>query len=154
MAIRVTKIAGRCLEEASPRGVDAVMERTRGLLHEGGMEKSVQFELEDLFGARERGFEDAVGEELDLVEEDKQITFDMGLDNEFPDATRLDVFRAEEPDYGENARAWVEIKRERCWGRTRATRRDPPRVPPPLRRRKRNRQRRNRQRWRTCRRRS
>ena len=37
MAIRVTKIAERCLEEASPRGVDVVMERTRGLLHEGGV---------------------------------------------------------------------------------------------------------------------
>lgn len=48
IAVNFTKQAGMKLMELSPRGVHAVMERFRGILHEGELDKRVIFEIERL----------------------------------------------------------------------------------------------------------
>lgn len=90
------------------------MERFRGILHEGEVEKRVQFEIERLFAVRKGGFSEypSVVEELDLVERDDQITFEIGLDDDDLDKEEgLDVFRFDE-DYEENEKLWGKIKKE------------------------------------------
>jgi pre-mRNA-splicing factor CWC22 len=54
----------------SPRGLRAVFERFRGILHDGAIDKRVQYTIESLFAVRKSGFADypAVPEALDLVE--------------------------------------------------------------------------------------
>lgn len=58
------------LQEVSPRGLRAVFERFRGILHDGAIDKRVQYTIESLFAVRKSGFADypAVPESLDLVE--------------------------------------------------------------------------------------
>jgi hypothetical protein len=55
-----------------------------GILHEGDIDKRVQYTIEALFAIRKSGFKDypAIPKELDLVEREDQITFELGLDDE------------------------------------------------------------------------
>ncbi len=59
----------------SPRGLHAVFERFRGILHEGSIDNRVQYTIEALFAVRKGGFADypAIPEELDLVEVEDQV---------------------------------------------------------------------------------
>ncbi len=59
----------------SPRGLHAVFERFRGILHEGSIDTRVQYTIEALFAVRKGGFADypAIPEELDLVEAEDQV---------------------------------------------------------------------------------
>ena len=69
--------------------------------------------IEGLFAIRKTGFKDypAVIEELDLVEQEDQITHEIGLDDELTSEDLLDVFRYD-PEYEKNEALWSEIKRE------------------------------------------
>lgn len=86
------------LQELSPQGLHAVFERFRGILHEGQIDKRVQYTIETLFAVRKSGFSDhpAVPPELDLVERDDQITFEMGLEDKLEKEEMLDIFRMDE----------------------------------------------------------
>lgn len=53
----------------------------------------------------------AVPPELDLVEKEDQITFELGLDDELDKQEMLDVFRPD-PDFEENEKRWGEIRAE------------------------------------------
>merc|ERR1711981_1527752 len=105
-----------CLMEVSPRGMHAIMERFRGILHEGDVDKRVQFEIERLFQIRKGGFKDfpSIVDDLDLVERDEQITFEISLDEENLEKQEiLDVFREEEESkYIENEALWRKIRQE------------------------------------------
>lgn len=83
------------LHELSPQGLHAVFERFRAILHEGYIEKRVQYTIETLFAVRKSGFSDypAVSHELDLVERDDQITFEIGLEDKLEKEEMLDIFR-------------------------------------------------------------
>ena len=83
------------LTELAPAAVDAVFKRFRGILHEGEIDKRVQYTIEGLFTVRRTSFQDfpAVLPELDLVEADHQITHEVGLDDEIDKEEILDVFR-------------------------------------------------------------
>lgn len=83
------------LQELSPQGLHAVFERFRGILHEGQIEKRVQYTIETLFAVRKSGFSDhpAIPPELDLVERDDQITFEIGLEDKLEKEEMLDIFR-------------------------------------------------------------
>lgn len=65
-------------------GFAAIFERFRGILHEGEIDKRVQYTIENLFAVRKNNFSSfpAVPEELDLVEENDQITHELTLDDE------------------------------------------------------------------------
>ena len=62
--------------QISPQGLNAIFERLRGVLHEGAIDKRVQYMIEAVFAKRKGTFKDhpAVLKELDLVESDDQIT--------------------------------------------------------------------------------
>ena len=63
--------SGQVLSDLSPSGVNAVFERFKGILHEGEIEKKVQYSIENLFAVRKTKFIEHPGiiPELDLIEE-------------------------------------------------------------------------------------
>ena len=96
VAVSYMRVVGKALLEVSPAGVRAVMERFRGLLHDGSIGKRVQYKVEVLMKDRQRHLEDfpSIVPELDLVEADDQIMFELGLDDEdLKKDEVLDVFR-------------------------------------------------------------
>jgi pre-mRNA-splicing factor CWC22 len=116
VAIQLLTVTGYTLLEVSPTGVRAVLERLRALLHEGDLDKRVEYKLEQLLALRKTGFREsqpAIPEELDLVEADDQITFDeISLDDEtLQKEAELDLFRPD-PDYEENEQQWSKIRAE------------------------------------------
>lgn len=82
VAIAFLKECGMKLTEVSSKGIGAIFEMLRNILHEGKLDKRVQYMIEVLFQVRKDGFKDhpAVVEELELVEEDDQFTHLMMLD--------------------------------------------------------------------------
>ncbi|RLO01200.1 hypothetical protein DYB28_016132, partial [Aphanomyces astaci] len=67
----------------------------RGILHEGEIDKRVQYTIEGLFAIRKGGFADypSVHEALDLVDSNDQITHELGLEDDVDVEDKLDVFR-------------------------------------------------------------
>ena len=83
VAITFLKEVGQKLSEVSPRGIHAIFERLRHVLHESTLDKRTQYMIEVMFQVRKDGFKDnpSVAEELDLVEEDDQFTHMITLDD-------------------------------------------------------------------------
>ncbi|OQR92959.1 nucampholin [Thraustotheca clavata] len=113
VAVNFTKECGQILGELCPKGVYAIFERFRAILHEGEIDKRVQYTIEGLFAIRKGKFADypAVHEELDLVDSNDQITHQIGLDDEIDVEDKLDIFRFD-PEFERNERMWKEIKKE------------------------------------------
>ena len=116
VAVGYMCIVGRQLTEVSPAGVHAVMERFRGLLHEGTIGRRGQYRIETLLKIKRGGFVDYPTlpdeEHLDLVEREDQITFELGLDDEgLSGEEGLDVFGFDE-EYDEGEREWERIRGE------------------------------------------
>eukprot|EP01042_Synura_sphagnicola_P004440 gene4440-5623_t len=113
IAVNFVKEVGQILEELSPQGLHAIFERFRGILHEGDIDKRVQYTIEGLFAIRKSKFEDypAIPKDLDLVEKEDQITFEIGLDDDIDKEEMLDIFRVDE-NFEENEKMWEEIKKE------------------------------------------
>jgi pre-mRNA-splicing factor CWC22 len=101
------------LTELSPQGVTAIFERFKGILHEGEIDKRVQYCIEHLFAVRKTKFKDHPGviAELDLVEEDDQITHNIDLMDEMEGENALNVFRVDVA-FEKSEAEWEEIKRE------------------------------------------
>ena len=113
IAVNFVKEAGQILQELSPQGLQAVFERFREILHEGDIDKRVQYTVENLFAVWKSGFQDypAIPSELDLVERADQITFEVGLSDDIDREEMLDIFRVD-PQFKENETLWEQIKRE------------------------------------------
>jgi pre-mRNA-splicing factor CWC22 len=113
IAVNFAKEVGQILQELSPQGLQAVFERFREILHEGDIDKRVQYTVENLFAVWKSGFQDypAIPSELDLVERSDQITFEVGLTDEIDREEMLDIFRVD-PQFKENEELWEQIKRE------------------------------------------
>ena len=92
VAISFLKECGQKLTEVSPRGIHAIFDRLRNVLHESSLDKRTQYMIEVMFQVRKDGFKDnpSIAEELDLVEEDDQYTHMITLD----DATGGEEVRA------------------------------------------------------------
>lgn len=101
------------LSDLTPAGVNAVFERFKGILHEGEIDKRVQYSIEHLFGIRKTKFKDHQGvpPELDLVEQEDQITHDINLDDNFDGEERLNIFNFD-PLYEKTEEEWNAIKLE------------------------------------------
>jgi len=114
VAVSFVTEVGQLLQVLSPQGLHAIFERLRAILHEGDIDKRVQYTIEGLFAIRKAKFKDypSVHPALDLVDADDQITHEVSLDDEGLDRQELlDVFRVD-PDYAKNGALWKEIKRE------------------------------------------
>ena len=114
VAIGFVKECGAMLADLTPAGMHAIFERFRGILHEGDIDKRVQYMIEALFAVRKAKFADfpSVLPELDLVERDDQITHEIGLDDDTLAAEEaLDVFRFDS-DYEANEALWAQVRTE------------------------------------------
>jgi pre-mRNA-splicing factor CWC22 len=115
VAVEFLTVVGQALLDVSPAGVRAVLDRLRALLHEGQLSKRVEYKIEVILKLRKTGFRDCpppISKELDLVERDDQITFELSLDDD--DLTKednLDVFRVDD-DYQENEDMWAKMRAE------------------------------------------
>jgi len=114
VAIAFLKECGMKLTEISRRGIEAIFEMLRNILHEGQLDKRVQYMIEVMFQTRKDGFKDheAIREELDLVDEEDQFTHMIRLDEDKLDAEDiLNVFRFE-TDYLTNEEKYKQLSKE------------------------------------------
>jgi len=113
LAVSFVKEAGNALQQLSPQGLHAIFERFRGVLHEGSIEKRVQYMIEGLFAVRKSNFADfpALEDDLDLVDADDQITHELSLDDQLEPEAGLDIFHVD-PQFGEHEEQWASLKRE------------------------------------------
>ena len=91
---------GAALAEVSPQALNSIFERLRSILHEGAIDKRVQYMIEGLYAVRKSNFADypAVLPELDLVEAEDQITHEVSLDEQLDLEESLDYFTFD-PDF-------------------------------------------------------
>lgn len=113
VAVGFVKECGSLLQDVSPQGLHGIFERFRGILHEGEIDKRVQFMIEGLFAIRKAQFQGfpAVLPELDLVDQEDQITHELSLDDELDQETGLDIFKVD-PDFVENEKKYEAVKKE------------------------------------------
>jgi pre-mRNA-splicing factor CWC22 len=115
IAVSMTKDVGATINESSPQGLRAVFERFRGILHEGIVEKRVEFTIEGLFKIRRVGFDKSgfpkKSEGLDLVEESDKITHEISIDDVIEAETELDVF-SYDPIHEEHEKQYESYKKE------------------------------------------
>eukprot|EP01022_Parablepharisma_sp_SALTPOND_P003399 TRINITY_DN1135_c0_g1_i1.p1 TRINITY_DN1135_c0_g1~~TRINITY_DN1135_c0_g1_i1.p1 ORF type:complete len:843 (+),score=114.55 TRINITY_DN1135_c0_g1_i1:11264-13792(+) len=104
---------GQVLSEITPAGVNAIFERFRGILHEGQIEKRVQYIIENLFAVRKNNFVDHPGviPELDLVEEEDRIVHEVTLSMDLNTEDSLNIFHYD-PNYEKTENEWQAIKVE------------------------------------------
>ncbi|XP_041857985.1 pre-mRNA-splicing factor CWC22 homolog isoform X2 [Melanotaenia boesemani] len=113
VAISFLKECGLKLTEVSPRGINAIFERLRNVLHESSIDKRVQYMIEVMFAIRKDGFKDhpVIPEGLDLVDEDDQFTHMLPLEDEYNTEDVLNVFKMD-PNFLENEEKYKTIKRD------------------------------------------
>ncbi|XP_048201108.1 pre-mRNA-splicing factor CWC22 homolog isoform X2 [Perognathus longimembris pacificus] len=113
VAIGFLKECGLKLTQVSPRGINAIFERLRNILHESEIDKRVQYMIEVMFAVRKDGFKDhpVILEGLDLVEEDDQFTHMLPLEDDYNPEDVLNVFKMD-PNFMENEEKYKAIKKE------------------------------------------
>ncbi|KAJ1695793.1 hypothetical protein LUZ63_012491 [Rhynchospora breviuscula] len=112
VAVCFVKECGALLQDITSLGLHGVFERFRGILHEGEINKRVQFLIERLFAIRKAKFQGfpAIRHELDLVEQEYKITHEISLDDNLDPETDLDVFKANQ-NFMEDEMAYESLKR-------------------------------------------
>lgn len=113
VAIGFLKECGLKLTQVSPRGINAIFERLRNILHESEIDKRVQYMIEVMFAVRKDGFKDhpVILEGLDLVEEEDQFTHMLPLEDDYNPEDVLNVFKMD-PNFMENEEKYKAIKKE------------------------------------------
>ena len=113
IAVGLMRECGAFLAEMSPKPTNAVFERFRAILHEGFIDKRVQYMIEVLFQVRKDRFRNnlSIPVDLDLVDEDDQITHYVSLDDELDVQDEVNVFKVDE-QFEENEAKYEEIRRE------------------------------------------
>ncbi|XP_066431859.1 pre-mRNA-splicing factor CWC22 homolog [Eleutherodactylus coqui] len=113
VSIGFLKESGLKLTQVTPRGINAIFERLRNILHESEIDKRVQYMIEVMFAVRKDGFKDhpVIPEGLDLVEEEDQFTHMLPLEDDYNPEDVLNVFKMD-PCFLENEEKYKTIKRE------------------------------------------
>lgn len=113
IAVGFTREVGQHLEEMSGPIALAVFDQFRSILHEADIDKRVQYMIEVLFQVRKDKYKDnpAIKYELDLVEEEDQITHKLQLDDEIDVQDSLNIFKFD-PEWEENEDAYKRVKAE------------------------------------------
>ncbi|CAK1603581.1 unnamed protein product [Parnassius mnemosyne] len=113
VAIAFLKECGQKLTEVSSKGVNAIFEMLRNILHEGQLDKRVQYMIEVMFQVWKDGFKDhpALIEELELVPEEEQFTHLLMLDDATDPQDILNVFKFDEK-YEENEQKYKTLSKE------------------------------------------
>ncbi|KAF4554131.1 Pre-mRNA-splicing factor cwc22-like protein [Elsinoe fawcettii] len=113
IAVGLMKEVGQHLEEFQAKIAMAVYDQFRNILHEADIDKRVQYMIEVLFQIRKDKYKDypAVKDELDLVEEEDQITHNTGLDDQVDVQDGLNIFKFD-ADWEDNEEAYKKLKAE------------------------------------------
>ncbi|XP_025946770.1 pre-mRNA-splicing factor CWC22 homolog isoform X3 [Apteryx mantelli] len=113
VAIGFLKESGLKLTEVSPRGINAIFDRLRHILHESKIDMRVQYMIEVMFAVRKDGFKDhpIIPEGLDLVEEEDQFTHMLPLEDDYNPEDVLNVFKLD-PNFMENEEKYKTLKKE------------------------------------------
>lgn len=114
IAVNLVKECGQHLEEMNGSIALAVFDQFRTILHEHtDLEKRTQYMIEVLFQIRRDKYKEypAVKEELDLVEEEDQITHKVDLDEEIATEDALNIFKFD-PEYEAHEEAYKKLKAE------------------------------------------
>ena len=113
IAVGLTREVGLFLEEMNPQIGLAVFDQFRNILHEQDIDIRVQYMIEVLFQVRKDKYKDnpAIKEELDLVEEEDQITHRIGLEDDLDVEDGKNVFKFD-ADWQDNEDAYKKLKAE------------------------------------------
>lgn len=113
IAVGLTREVGQHIEEMNAPIASAVFDQFRNILHEQDIDKRVQYMIEVLFQVRKDKYKDnpAIKEELDLVEEEDQITHNTKLDEEVDIQDSLNVFKFDS-EWEEHETAYKQLKAE------------------------------------------
>jgi pre-mRNA-splicing factor CWC22 len=114
IAVGFAREVGQHLEEMNPAIANAVFDQFRSILHESDVEKRTQYMIEVLFQVRKDRYKDnpAIKEELDLVEEEDQITHSVKLDDPNINVQDgLNIFKYD-PEWEEHEEAYRKLKAE------------------------------------------
>ncbi|KAK2600261.1 pre-mRNA-splicing factor cwc22 [Conoideocrella luteorostrata] len=113
IAVGFCREVGQYLEDMQPSISVAVFDQFRNILNEADIDKRTQYMIEVLFQVRKDKFKDnpAIKEELDLVEEEDQITHRAELDGEIDVQDGLNIFKFD-PDWEDNEDAYKKLKAE------------------------------------------
>lgn len=113
IAVGLTREVGQHIEEMNAPIALAVFDQFRNILHEQDIDKRVQYMIEVLFQVRKDRYKDnpAIREDLDLVEEEDQITHNTKLDEDVEVQDSLNVFRFD-PEWEEHEAAYKQLKAE------------------------------------------
>ncbi|KAJ4200671.1 pre-mRNA-splicing factor cwc22 [Fusarium falciforme] len=113
IAVGFCREVGQYLEDMQPSISMAVFDQFRNILHEADIDKRTQYMIEVLFQVRKDKFKDnpAVKEELDLVEEEDQITHRVELEGEIDVQDGLNIFKFDS-EWEEHEEAYKKLKAE------------------------------------------
>ncbi|KAF2461355.1 armadillo-type protein [Lineolata rhizophorae] len=113
IAVGLMRNVGKQLEEQNPKIDMGVFEQFRTILHEGDIDKRTQYMIEVLMKVRKDRYKDdpPIKEELDLVEEEDQITHQVELMGNLDTEDGLNVFKYD-PNWEENENAYKKTKAE------------------------------------------
>ena len=113
IAVGLTREVGQYLEEMNMAIALAVFDRFREILHEADIDKRVQYMIEVLFQVRKDKYKDnpAIKEELDLVEQEDQITHQASLEDQIEVQDTLNIFKFD-PEWEEHEEAYKKLKAE------------------------------------------
>ncbi|KAK6209512.1 MIF4G domain-containing protein [Colletotrichum tabaci] len=113
IAVNFMREVGQHLQDMQPAIALAVWDQLRNVLHEADIDKRVQYMIEVLFQVRKDSFKDnpPIKEELDLVEEEDQITHMVDLDGDIDVQDSLNIFKYD-PQWEEHEEAYKKLKAE------------------------------------------
>ncbi|KAK0382559.1 MIF4G domain-containing protein [Colletotrichum limetticola] len=113
IAVNFMREVGQHLQDMQPAIALAVWDQLRNVLHEADIDKRVQYMIEVLFQVRKDNFKDnpPIKEELDLVEEEDQITHMVDLDGEIDVQDGLNIFKYD-AEWEEHEEAYKKLKAE------------------------------------------
>ncbi|KAI0576660.1 pre-mrna-splicing factor cwc22 protein [Pyrenophora tritici-repentis] len=113
IAVGIMKEVGAFLDEMKPAIANAIFDQMRNILHEADIDKRTQYMVEVLFEVRRTKYKDnpVVRDDLDLVEEEDQITHNLTLEGDLKVEDGLNIFKFD-PDYEAHEEEYAKIKAE------------------------------------------
>ncbi|CAG7557736.1 unnamed protein product [Fusarium equiseti] len=113
IAVGFCREVGQHMEEMQSSIANVIFDQFRNILHEADIDKRTQYMIEVLFQVRKDKFKDnpAIKEELDLVEEEDQITHRVELEGEIDAQDGLNIFKFD-PEWEEHEEAYKKLRAE------------------------------------------
>ncbi|KAG9205652.1 pre-mRNA-splicing factor cwc22 [Epicoccum nigrum] len=113
IAVGIMKEVGAFLEEMNLAIANAIFDQLRNILHEADIDKRTQYMIEVLFEVRRTKYKEhpTIKEDLDLVEEEDQITHRHTLEDDVKVEDGLNIFKFD-PDYEAHEAEYQKIKAE------------------------------------------